>query len=217
MDLVGIVDPRTSARPGDRYSLPHRMASKSFQKVRASVSGWNGAVVTHSSRICKILVGCDLPSRKTCTCRSGEDFMNGNLAQFGADLRLDLSRLQASLNNIDGLFAHGVIADDAEFASRLQELQATVTGDSERAAELDDALQDGLARDAARAPETVARWVGTRQTAQLHARADLIEQLAITAVELAALYTLQAERITMTAIVARRQAVTVQVQRAGQP
>jgi hypothetical protein len=143
--------------------------------------------------------------------------MNGNLAQFGADLRLDLSRLQASLNNIDGLFAHGVIADDAEFASRLQELHATMKGSSERAAELDDALQDGLARDAARAPETVARWVGTRQTAQLHARADLIEQLAITAVELAALYTLQAERITMTAIVARRQAVSVQVQRAGQP
>lgn len=141
--------------------------------------------------------------------------MNGNLAQFGADLRLDLSRLQASLNNINGLFAHGVIADHAEFAGRLQELQATMKGSSERAAELDDALQDG--RDAAVPPETVARWVGTRQTAQLHAHADLIEQLAITAVELAALYTLQAERITMTAIVARRQAVAVQVQRAGQP
>lgn len=143
--------------------------------------------------------------------------MNGNLAQFGADLRLDLSRLQASLNNINGLFGHGVIADQAEFASRLHELQATMKGSSERAAELDDALQDSLARDAAVVPETVARWVGTRQTAQLHAHADLIEQLAITAVELAALYTLQAERITMTAIVARRQAVAVQVQRAGQP
>lgn len=142
--------------------------------------------------------------------------MNGNLAQFGADLRLDLSRLQASLNNINGLFGH-VIADHAEFASRLQELQANMKGSSERAAELDDALQDSLARDSAVPPETVARWVGTRQTAQLHAHADLIEQLAITAVELAALYTLQAERITMTAIVARRQAVAVQVQRAGQP
>lgn len=142
--------------------------------------------------------------------------MNGNLAQFGADLRSDLSRLQVSLNNIKGLFAHGGIAGDAEFASRLRELHATRKGSSERAVELYDALRDGLARDAALAPET-ARWIGTRQTAQLHARADLIEQLAITAVELAALYTLQAERIAMAAIVARRQAVAVQVQRAGQP
>jgi hypothetical protein len=143
--------------------------------------------------------------------------MDGNLAQFGADLRLDLSRLQASLNSINGLFAHGLIADDAEFASRLQELQAAMNASSKRAAELCGALQGGLARDAAIARETVARWVGTRQTAQLHARADLIEQLAMTAMELAALYTLQAERITMTAIVARRQAVAVQVQRARQP
>jgi hypothetical protein len=57
--------------------------------------------------------------------------------------------------------------------------------------------------------------VSKRQTSQLHARADLIEQLAATAVELATLSTLEAERIAMTAILARRQAVTVQIQGDG--
>ena len=53
--------------------------------------------------------------------------------------------------------------------------------------------------------ETVSRWVSKRQTSQLHARADLIEQLAATAVELATLSTLEAERIAMTAILALTQ------------
>jgi hypothetical protein len=143
--------------------------------------------------------------------------MNSNLAKFGEDLRLHLFRLHVSLNNIKGLFTRGPTANEAEFVSRLEELRAAMKDSSERAAELSDTLHDGLEREAALGPETVSRWVVRRQTAQLHARADLIEQLATMAVELAALHTLQAERITMTAILARRQAVAVQVQRDDHP
>jgi hypothetical protein len=139
--------------------------------------------------------------------------MSGNLAQFGEDLRLHLSRLRASLGNITRLFAGTTTANDAEFVSRIEELRATIKETSERAVELRETLQAGLDRDAAIAPETLSRWVGGRQTAQLHARADLIEQMAAAAAELAALSTVEAERITMTAILARRQAVAVQVQR----
>ena len=142
---------------------------------------------------------------------------NGNLAQFGEDLRLHLLRLQASLNNINGLFAAGPIANQAEFASRLDELRATAMDCSHRAAELRETLHDGLEQEAAHAPETLSRWVGRRQTAQLHARADLIEQLATVAVELATLSVLEAERITMAAITARRQAIAIQVQRHNYP
>lgn len=139
--------------------------------------------------------------------------MNGNLAQFGGDLRLHLLRLQASLNNINGLFAGASITKEAEFTSRLNELYTMIRDCSERAAILRKALDSGLEEHAAIAPETIVRWVSRRQTAQLHARADVIEQLAGIAVELAALSTLEAERITMTALAARREAVSVQVQR----
>ncbi|MET4476709.1 hypothetical protein [Bradyrhizobium sp. F1.13.3] len=137
--------------------------------------------------------------------------MTGNLAQFGEDLRLHLARLQVSVDNINGLFTGLAMADEGNLASRLDELRATTTRASERAAELHERLQTGLEREATLEPETLARWVGRRQTAQLHARADLIEQLAVVAVELAALCGAEAERIAMTAIMARQQAVAVQV------
>ena len=139
--------------------------------------------------------------------------MSGNLVQFGEDLHPQLLRLQVSLNNINGLFASGSMANEAELASRLEELRTSIAATSERAEELRDMLHAGLARDVALAPETLSGWVGRRQTAQLHARADLIEQLAAMAVELARLSATEAERTTIAAILARRQAVAVQVQR----
>lgn len=142
--------------------------------------------------------------------------MSGNLVQFAEDLRPHLLGLQMSLNNINGLFAGASMVNEAELASRLEELRATMKESSERAVELREVLQAGLARDVALAPETLSRWVGRRQTAQLHARADLIEQMAAVAVELATLSTVEAERLTMTAIMARRQAVALQVQREDQ-
>lgn len=143
--------------------------------------------------------------------------MNGNLAQFGEDLRLHLLRLQVSLGNINELFVAGKVTNQAELANRLDELHTTAKDCSNRATELRQTLQDGLEQEEAHAPETLSRWVGRRQTAQLHARADLIEQLAIVAVELAALSVLEAERITMTAIIARQQAVAIQIQRHNYP
>ncbi|TFV73650.1 hypothetical protein E4K64_20730 [Bradyrhizobium frederickii] len=142
--------------------------------------------------------------------------MNGNLAQFREDLRLHLFRLQVCLNNISELFDESSVTNEAEFVSRLNELRTTANVSSERAAELRQALLGGLDQDAAMTPE-VSRWIGRRQTAQLHARADLIEKSATIAVELATLSVLEAERITMTAILARGQAVAVQVQRDDLP
>lgn len=139
--------------------------------------------------------------------------MNSNLAHFGEDLRLHLFGLQVSLDNINGLFAGAAIARAAELAGRLEELSAAMKESSDRAEELRETLQAGLERDTALAPETLSRWVERRKTAQLHARADLIEQLATVAMELAKLSSIEAERITLAAIMARRQAVAVQVQR----
>lgn len=139
--------------------------------------------------------------------------MNGNLAHLGEDLCPHLFRLQATLNNINGLFGRGPIVKEAEIASRLEDLQVAMQQSSERAARLRETLQAGLDRDAALAPETLSRLIDRRLTAPLHARADLIEHLAIVAVELATLSAVEAERVTMEAILARRQAVAVQVQR----
>jgi hypothetical protein len=148
--------------------------------------------------------------RETVGTEKAVDEMNGNLVQLGEDLRLYLLRVQVSLNNINGLFAGGAAPSEAELARRLNELQEATKEASYRTTKLREALQDGLEQEATVAPETIAGWIGRRQTAHLHARADLIEQLAATAAELAMLAALEAERITMTAILARQEAVAVQ-------
>lgn len=135
-----------------------------------------------------------------------------NLTQFGDDLRLHLNRLQACLDHLNSLFAKGPVPDDAEFRRRLSELNAMAGEFSGRATELNQTLHQELERHASLSPETIARWVSRRQTAQLHAHADTIEQLAAHAAELAALSTLQAERITMLAILARQEAISAQIQ-----
>lgn len=136
--------------------------------------------------------------------------MNGNLAQFGKDLQLHLFRLQASLDNINRLFAAGVMASEATFTNRLDELSAMAHDHSERAGMLRQALQSGVEQNVA--TETVLHWIGRRQSARLHARADAIERLAAVTVELAALSMLEAERMTMTALLARRDAMIAQMQ-----
>ena len=139
--------------------------------------------------------------------------MNGNLAKFGEELSLNLCRLRVSLNNFSGLFADTPATNEAEFSSRLNELQAATKSCTDRASELREALRCGIERDASISRATVSGWMGRRQTAQLHSRADLLERLAAVAVELATLSALEAERITMAAVLARKQAVTAQVQR----
>lgn len=135
-----------------------------------------------------------------------------NLAQFGEDLRLHLIRLQACLDHLKALFSAGNIADQTEFTGKLNELNAVTENFSSRFGELYKALHQGLERQASLPPETIAHWVANRRTAQLHAHADVIEQLAAIATELAALTALQAERTTMTAILARQEAMSVQIQ-----
>lgn len=139
--------------------------------------------------------------------------MSGSLPQFSDDLRQHLSRLQTSLGNIDRLLTES--ATDARLVCQVDELR--VVADSERADELRETLQAGCERAGALTTETMSRWIDSRQTAQLHARADLVEQLATVALELASLDVLQAERIAMAAIVTRRQAVAVQIQRVAPP
>ncbi|MGC0387956.1 hypothetical protein ABIF91_000310 [Bradyrhizobium sp. USDA 241] len=74
--------------------------------------------------------------------------MSGNLTQFGEDLRPHLLRLQASLNNINGLFACCPPTDDAQCAEQLENLRALAIESCARAGKLRETLEAGLARDA---------------------------------------------------------------------
>lgn len=134
--------------------------------------------------------------------------MNGNLSQFGEDLRAHLLRLQVCLNQINFLFGE-LGATDPDLQTRQAELNALRTEASGRVLELRNHLDSGVRSIA---ESSVTKWIELRQTAQLHARADLMERLATMAAELATLSALEAEDIILAAILARRQAIAVQVQ-----
>lgn len=138
--------------------------------------------------------------------------MNGNLAQFADDLRPYLLRIQVSLDNLSGLFSRSARPTEAQLAIRTVEMQRSAKETSDRATKLRDFLQAALEHDAGMTQETMASWVAKRQTARLHARADLLEQSAVLATELAALTAVEAERITMAAVSARQQAIALQIE-----
>jgi hypothetical protein len=139
--------------------------------------------------------------------------MNGNLAQFGEDLRKHLLRLQVSLENLSDLFSGGRIASGARLAGRMAELKKAARESADRGTKLRESLEACLERDAGISQEMIAAWVDRRQTARLHARADLLEQSAAIAAELAGLAASEAERIALAAVLARREAISVQIQR----
>lgn len=139
--------------------------------------------------------------------------MNGNLAQFGDDLRPYLLRLQVSLDNLSELFSRRVRQTEAQLATRMAEMQRSARETADRATKLRASLQAALEHDAGISQERMASWIVKRQTARLHARADHLEQTAVLAAELAALTTVEAERITMAAVNARQQAIALQIER----
>jgi hypothetical protein len=63
------------------------------------------------------------------------------------------------------------------------------------------------------ASEKITEWKKKRLTSQLHARADRLERCAVSAVEIAVLAMDEAERTVLRAILSRKEAVLIQVQR----
>jgi hypothetical protein len=67
------------------------------------------------------------------------------------------------------------------------------------------------------ADEKLVGWKMKRQTSHLHAHADRFEKGLVAAVEIAAMAMEEAERAAIRAVLARREAISIQIQRPEHP
>jgi hypothetical protein len=139
--------------------------------------------------------------------------MNRNLTQFAEDLRAPLERLQSAMARITTLMSDGHRIAEPAFAKRLEQLEQELAENIERASVIEAEARTRFAMLETYSPEIVSKWTQRRQTAQLHARADLMENSAVAAMELALFAVLEAECAAMRVISARRNTVAVQISR----
>jgi hypothetical protein len=137
--------------------------------------------------------------------------MNRNLTHFAEDLRAPFERLQGALARIAILISEGDRIAEPDLAKRVERLEHEIAENIERACVIEAEARTRLALLASYSPELVGKWTQRRQTAQLHARADLMENSAVAAMQLALFAVLEAECAAMRVISARRNAVAVQV------
>lgn len=135
------------------------------------------------------------------------------MKQFSEDVRVHVSKIAASLERLEGLIAETAIVPDLKLREELaandeiaeqERLRATVVN-----AEFDKLVKSELAEASAK----LASWKAKRDTSHLHARADRIERCAMIAVEIAMLAMCEVERTALRAVLARREAIAIQVQR----
>jgi predicted transcriptional regulator len=138
--------------------------------------------------------------------------MNGNLGELREELRPYLSDIAAAFERTNAAVFDTDHPKEQELREQLDWLDQRVGQTRVRSlaaqAEFEQCINDELAEVAGQ----IAEWKQSRQTSQLHSRADRCERCARIATEIALLAMDQAERAIIRALLAREEAISVQVQ-----
>jgi hypothetical protein len=144
---------------------------------------------------------------------SGPHGMSGHIDQFREDLRSNILGVAASFSRFNALVQETTGSTEQELREQLARMDALAQITRGKAAAAYAEFDRWMENEKLQAEEKIAEWKKTRQTGQLHARADRFERCAVTAVEIAMLAIDEAERTVIRAILARKEAISVQVQR----
>jgi hypothetical protein len=139
--------------------------------------------------------------------------MSGNIDQFRADLRANLLATAASFDRFNAILFQTATSTEQDLRERLAILDETAELTRFRAIAANADFNRWMEEARSETFEKVAGWKSKRQTGRLHARADRLERCASTAVEIALLAMQEAERTAVGAILARKEAISIQVQR----
>jgi hypothetical protein len=129
--------------------------------------------------------------------------MNRNTDQFQKDLRLNLSIVMTACDRFITMANERMTGTEQELRGQLIEIEKAI-----------EQRQVGMAAaraDLNRWSEKITDWKATRQTDKLHARADRYEKCSNTAIEIAAAMMEEAEQWAFRALLARKEAISIQV------
>lgn len=138
--------------------------------------------------------------------------MNGNIRQFADAVGKHLSDISTSLNHLHALTSEQTEPSEQAIRTSLNEVGEITTDKSCTKLALLLAELNQLVEAEKPTRNQVADWKIRRLTSRLHLRADVCEQLATTSIALAALAIVMAESASVQALVARKDAISAQVQ-----
>lgn len=136
--------------------------------------------------------------------------MNGNIDGLREAVRESLKALSGSFERLTALMDDRKFTTDRELRKELLRLEAASKQNRER---LNAARADfeKWVSEESQTRNQIDAWKAKRNTGRLHTRADLCEKCTIAALELSALAILEAECAAFRAVLARKEAVAVQV------
>lgn len=137
--------------------------------------------------------------------------MNGNMGELRDELRQHFSGIAATFDRVNTLVfddAHPAERDLREQLHRIDEAAEQVRA---RTLAAHASFERWIGEARAETADQIAAWKQTRQTGHLHGRADRYERCAVSATEIALLAMDQAERAIIQAVLAREEAMSVQI------
>lgn len=143
--------------------------------------------------------------------------MSGNLDPFNEDVLEIMTAIDGRLASLRALI-------DDTTATTEQEIRANMKDVAKRLEESrvkNEAARTELTRSADRenshTADQIAEWKRTRDTSKLHLRANRLERSAAAAMYIAATAMEEAAQACLVALLARREAIALQVRRAEEP
>ncbi len=142
--------------------------------------------------------------------------MAGNTGQLKDDICSNLSELAASFDRASVWVFESEGIDEAKLRAHLADAGAQDASARNRMTAANSDF-DRWEREDAEAMPQLSRWKQLRQTDRLHARADRFERRAVLATEVALLAMMRAEHAIAHALLARLEAIAIQVERLEKP
>ena len=137
--------------------------------------------------------------------------MNGNIDQFQKDLRLNLSIVVTACDRFITMANERMTGTEQELRGHLIEIEKAIEQSQARMAAARADLNRWMEEEKFETNEKIADWKATRQTDKLHARADRYERCSNTAIEIAAAMMEEAEQWAFRALLARKEAISIQI------
>jgi hypothetical protein len=137
--------------------------------------------------------------------------MNRNTDQFQKDLRQNLSMVVTACDRFITMANERMTGTEQELRGQLIEIEKAIEQRQVRMAAARADLNRWMGEEKFETSEKIANWKATRQTDKLHARADRYERCSNTAIEIAAAMMEEAEQWAFRALLARKEAISIQV------
>jgi len=143
--------------------------------------------------------------------------MTEHLGAFNEDPREIIAAIDLRIGSLRTLIGDAMARSEQEIAQRLKEVaqhleERRIKHEAARAE-----LARAAERESSEPADKTAEWTRTRDTSRLHLRADRLERAAAAAMYIAATAVEEAAQACLSALLARKQAIAIQIRQADDP